>query len=62
MTMWTDEIVNETRATRDAMARKHGYDVDAIFSKLMDRQTHEERSVVSFPPKTVPASPETTAG
>jgi len=35
--LWTDPIVEEVRAARDAIAAKHGYDVEKIAAAFAER-------------------------
>ncbi len=46
-----DSIVEEVRAIREAIAREHGDDVDAIVEALRRRGAESKRPVVSLPPK-----------
>lgn len=49
--MWTDPIVEETRKLRDAYAAQFGYDLEAIFRDLREREQHSGRELVSFAPR-----------
>lgn len=49
--MWIDPIVAETRKLRDAYAREHNYDIDAIFQDIKKRQSTSGRKLVSRPPR-----------
>ena len=49
--MWIDPIVAETRKHRDAYAREHNYDMDAIFEDIKKRQLQSGRKLVSRPPR-----------
>ena len=51
--MPADPIVEEVRKARDAYAKGHNYDLDAICRDLRERQQKGHRKVVSFPPKPV---------
>ena len=53
--MWTDEIVEETRKTREAYAVKFNYDLEAIYRDLKEQEKRYQHRVVSLLPK----SPET---
>lgn len=49
--MWTDPIVEETRKLRDAYAAQFGYDLEAIFRDLREREQRSGRELVSFAPR-----------
>lgn len=49
--MWSDEIVDEVRAVRQAHAAAHGFDLVRIFEDLRRRQQASGREFVSLPPK-----------
>ena len=49
--MWTDEIVEETRRTREEYAAKFNYDLDAIYRDLKEQEKQSVRRLVSLPPK-----------
>ncbi len=51
--MIRDSIVEEVRAARDAIAREHGYEVDAIFASLRELEARAGRPAVSLPPRRV---------
>jgi hypothetical protein len=53
--MWQDPIVEEVRRRREEYAAQFNYDLKAICRDLRDKQKKGERSVVSLPPKRVPA-------
>lgn len=48
-----DEIINEVRALREAYAEKFGYDVDALFRDVKERERKGGRKIVSLEPKPV---------
>ena len=50
-TQWTDPIVAETRKHRDAYAREHNYNMDAIFEDIKRRQSESGRKLVSRSPR-----------
>jgi hypothetical protein len=59
--MSQDHIVDEVRATRDEIAREHGYDLKAIFDML--RRTAEESGrehVSPTPPVVARKAPDAT--
>jgi hypothetical protein len=50
MKQWTDEIVEEVRAARDAYAAKFDYDLTRIFEDLKKKEAeHPERLVYPEP-------------
>lgn len=51
--MTRDPIVEEVRAARDALARKHEYDIDAIFAALRDSEAKDGKQVVRLPARPV---------
>jgi hypothetical protein len=55
--MKKDPIVEEVRAIRDAIAREHDYELDAIFEMLRDAEAKSRREHVSPPPPKVQAQP-----
>jgi len=46
--MWTDEIVEEVRAIREAHAARWGYDLDAIYQDLKEQEQHSQRPIVTL--------------
>lgn len=54
--MPADSIVDEVRAIREAIAREHGDDVEAIIEALRREEVANQTPVVSFPPKRVPGA------
>jgi hypothetical protein len=46
-----DPIVEEVRAIRDAFAKGHNYDIDAIVQALQQASVNEGRQLVSLPSK-----------
>lgn len=46
-----DPIVAEVRATRDKHAAQFGYDLDAIFRDIREKQKASGREYVTFPPR-----------
>ena len=46
---FTDPIIAEIRTVRDAHAARFGYDVEAIFSDIRDRQEASGRKYVRYP-------------
>ena len=49
--MARDPIVEEVRAIRDAFAKRHNYDIDAIVRALQQASADRGRQVVSLPSK-----------
>ncbi|HEX8272645.1 MAG TPA: hypothetical protein VF615_08325 [Longimicrobiaceae bacterium] len=51
--MWTDPIIEEVRNAREEYAARFGYDLDAIFHDLLERQEEARNAgwkVVSLAP------------
>jgi len=46
-----DPIVEVVRAIRDAFAKRHNYDIDAIVQALQQASVAEGRQLVSLPSK-----------
>ena len=46
--MWTDEIVEEVRAIREAHAARWGYDLDAIYQDLKEQEQQSQRPIVTL--------------
>ena len=46
-----DPIVEEVRKHREAIAREHGNDLDAIIAAFQRQDATGDRATVSFPPK-----------
>lgn len=55
--MRRDPIVEEVRASRDAIAREHGNDLDAIVSAFRQQDAASGVKVVSLPAKRLPKRP-----
>ena len=51
-----DPIVEEVRKHREAIAREHGNDLDAIIAAFQRQDAIDDRATVSFPPKRLVAS------
>jgi hypothetical protein len=51
--MTRDPVVDEVRAIRDELARRHNYDIDAIVRALQKASVDGGRELVSFPPRPV---------
>jgi len=52
--MWSDPIVSEVRAARDAHARLHRYDLDSIFRDLKEQERRSGRKYVRLDSRRVP--------
>jgi len=48
-----DPIVEEVRKHREAIAREHGNDLEAIVAALEGEESLEDTPTVSFPPRRV---------
>ena len=48
-----DPIVEEVRKHREAIAREHGNDLDAIIAAFQRQDASDDRATVSFPPKRI---------
>ena len=44
--IWTDPIVEEVRATREALAKENGYDLDRLADMVMKSQTRHGKGLV----------------
>lgn len=49
--MTKDAIVEEVCAAREAFAKQHDYDIDAIFAALRDLEIESGREHVRLPPR-----------
>jgi hypothetical protein len=49
--MTVDTIIAEVRQTRDELAQRFNYDLQAIIQDARERQATGGRSVVTFPPR-----------
>lgn len=49
--MQRDSIIEEIHAVREAFAKEHDYDLDAMCTTLIRHQEKSGRQVVSFPPR-----------
>jgi len=54
--MWIDPIVAEIRKTRAEHAARFGYDLDAIYRDLKEKEKNSGRAYVRYPPRTCPPS------
>ncbi len=46
--MWKDDIVEEVRRTRDKLAARFNYDLDAIVRDLQEKQRRSGRKIISL--------------
>lgn len=51
--MKNDPIVEEVRAIREALAKRHDYDVDALVQALRVASAERGHDLVSLPPKPI---------
>ena len=49
--MWKDEIVEETRKTREEYAARFDYDLAAIYKDLVEQQNRATQKIVTLPSK-----------
>ena len=49
--MIRDPIIDEVRAIRHELAKRHKYDIDAIVRALQKASVDEGRQLVSLPPR-----------
>lgn len=49
--MTPDPIVEEVRAVREAFAKRHDYDIEAIVRALQEASVREGRQLVTLAPK-----------
>ena len=49
--MWKDQIVEETRKTREEYAGRFDYDLAAIYEDLIEQQNRTVQKVVTLLPK-----------
>ncbi len=49
--MTKDAIVEEVRAAREAFAKEHHHDIDALFAALRDIEVESGREHVRLPPR-----------
>ncbi len=50
---YSDPIVDEVRAARDAIAREFDYDIEKLAQAIKAREAQSGRKVVRLPPKKV---------
>ncbi len=49
--MYKDEIVEEVRRVKEEIAAEYGYDIEAMFRALREKQQRNGRNVVSPAPR-----------
>ena len=49
--MWVDEIVEDVRRVRQEHAAQFGYDLDAVFRDLKQKERESNIKLTSLPPK-----------
>jgi hypothetical protein len=49
--LWTDPIVEEVRRVREEYAAQFGYDLEAIYRDLQEREARGEFTTVRRPPR-----------
>lgn len=54
---YSDSIIDEVRAVRDAIAKRFDYDIDRLAEALKAREAKSGRKIVRFPPREVIATP-----
>jgi hypothetical protein len=59
--MWKDEIVEETRKTREEYAAKFNYELEAIYVDLKEQEKRSQHQVVSLSPKKPESIPQAKA-
>ncbi|WP_437625583.1 hypothetical protein [Sorangium sp. So ce1151] len=50
---YSDSIIDEVRATRDAIAKEHDYNIDKLAEALKAREAKSGRQIVRLPPREV---------
>ena len=50
---YSDPIIDEIRAVRDAIAKEYDYDIDKLAEALKAREAKSGRKVVRLPPREV---------
>lgn len=50
---YSDSIIDEVRAIRDAIAKEYEYDVDKLAEALKAREAKSGREIVRLPPREV---------
>jgi hypothetical protein len=59
--MWTDEIVEDVRKTREEYAAKFNYRLEAIYEDLKQQGKQSQRKIVSLPPREPALTPQAKA-
>ena len=55
--MYEDDILREIRATREAFAKRHNYDLDSMAAEFQANQAKGGRVVVKLEPRPVTLMP-----
>ncbi|WP_437756971.1 hypothetical protein [Sorangium sp. So ce1389] len=50
---YSDSVIDEVRAARDAIAKEYEYDIDRLAEALNAREANSGRKVVRLPPREV---------
>ncbi|WP_437764095.1 hypothetical protein WMF27_37400 [Sorangium sp. So ce281] len=50
---YSDSIIDEVRAARDAIAKEYEYDIDELAEALKAREAKSGRKIVRLPPREV---------
>ncbi|WP_437953681.1 hypothetical protein WME98_25445 [Sorangium sp. So ce296] len=50
---YSDSIIDEVRAARDAIAEQYEYDIDKLAEALKAREAKSQRKIVRLPPREV---------
>ncbi|MEM6646203.1 MAG: hypothetical protein AAF730_08115 [Bacteroidota bacterium] len=53
-TVYRDEIIEEVRARKEALAAAHDYDIDRLFETLRKRQSASDRPTLEPRPRRIP--------
>jgi len=59
--MWEDEIVEEIRKLREEYAASFGFDLEAIYQDLKEREKQRRRMIVFLEPKEPASVPQAKA-
>ena len=51
-----DDVIREIRATREAFAARHNYDLRSMVAELQSRDAAGDRIVVALEPRRVPST------
>ena len=56
--IWTDPVVEEVRAARDALFREMGYDLGRLHDRIMASQERHRDRLVKAPEGRIPVLPD----